>query len=172
VTSKRSFGLALAGCVVGAGLALLAGSRTWETTSKARPAPLPPTSVTHSGNSVVPWLLALSLVGLAGAGALLATRGAARRVVGGVIALAGVGVVAAAVRGISYTPGWPVLALLGGLAILACGMLAIVRGDSWPAMGAKYERGAVAPPRDRPATQATMWDDLDRGVDPTRSGEH
>jgi hypothetical protein len=167
VTPKRSFGAALAGCVVGASLALFAGSRTWETTTKARPAPLPPSQLAHSGNSLAPWLLALSLVGLAGAGALLATRGAARRVVGAVVALAGAGVVVAAARGFAYTLGWPFVGLIGGLGVLACGVLAIRFGGTWPAMGARYERGRQTP-KDRPVTEVTMWDDLDRGVDPTR----
>jgi hypothetical protein len=170
VTSKRSLGLALAGCVVGAALALLAGSRTWETTTKERPAPLPPAQVTHSGNSLTPWLLALSLVALAGAGALLATRGTPRRVVGVLIALAGLGVLAAAVRGFSYTLGWPLLALLGGLGVVACGALAIRFGGTWPAMGARYERAAPTSSKERPVTQTSMWDDLDRGVDPTERG--
>lgn len=167
MTGKRSFGLTLGGCVIGAALALFAGSRVWQTTAKPRPAPLPPSQVTHTGNSLTPWLLAMALVALAGAGALLATRGVARRIVGIVIVLAGAGLAAAAVRGYAYTPGWPTLALLGGLAVIACGVLAVLRSGEWPSMGARYERTPAEPARNRPATSATMWDDLDRGIDPT-----
>jgi Tryptophan-associated transmembrane protein (Trp_oprn_chp) len=166
VTPKRSFAVALVGCVVGAAMALFAGSRTWQTTLKPRPAPLPPSHVAHTGNSLSPWLLALALVGLAGAGALLATRGALRRVVGALVALAGIGIMVAAARGFAYTPGWPLLALIGGAGVAACGVLAVRFSADWPAMGARYERGARVP-KDRPVTEVTMWDDLDHGVDPT-----
>ena len=168
MTGRRSLLVALTATVVGAGLALLAGSRTWQTSSVPRPAPLPPSSVTHTGNSLLPWMAALALVGLAGAGAILATRGLARRIVGIVIALAGIGVVVAAARGFSYTTGWALLALIGGLGIVFGGAEAVRRSASWPAMGARYDRAAGAPvAKERPVTEVTMWDDLDRGIDPT-----
>jgi hypothetical protein len=168
MTARRSLLVALAVTVIGAGVALLAGARAWETVSIARPAPLPPATVTHSGNSLLPWMPALALVGLAGAGAILATRGVGRRIVGIIIALAGVGVIVAAVRGFAYTAGWPVLALVGGLGIVFGGIEAVRRGATWPAMGARYDRAGAAPvAKERPVTEVTMWDDLDRGVDPT-----
>jgi tryptophan-associated transmembrane protein len=168
MTPRRSLISGLGAIVVGAGLALLAGSRTWETVSVARPAPLPPSSIAHSGNSLLPWLPALALVGLAGAGAILATRGVGRRVVGVIIGLAGAGVVAAAVRGFGYSAGWAVLALVGGFAIVAGGIEAVRKGATWPAMGARYDRAEGGPVRkERPVTEVTMWDDLDHGVDPT-----
>ena len=65
------------------------------------------------------------------------------------------------------------LALVGGLAIVAGGIEAVRRGATWPAMGARYDRAApdAAEPgraaKERPVTEVTMWDDLDRGIDPT-----
>ncbi len=167
MTARRSLLMALVAIVVGAGLVLLAGSRTWQTEMVPRPAPLPARPVGHSGNSLLPWLPALALVGLAGAGAILATRGAARRIVGVAIAVAGMGVVAAAARGLGYTAGWALLVLIGGLAVVAGGVAAVRRGPAWPAMGARYERSDEAPARFGPVNESTMWDDLDRGVDPT-----
>ena len=83
---------------------------------------------------------AVGLAGLAGAGALVAVKGLARRVAG--LALVGVGLVSL----------WP------GLAFAAAGALAAARGQCWPALGARYERD----PRDDDA-----WAALDRGEDPT-----
>jgi len=172
-TARRSLATGLGAIALGAGAALLAGSRTWEETSVPRPSPLPPATVVHTGNALLPWLPALALVGLAGAGAILATRGAARRVVGVIIAIAGIGVVVAAVRGFGYTAGWALLALVGGLAIVAGGIEAVRKGATWPATGARYDRAAPdageggKPAKDRPVTEVTMWDDLDRGIDPT-----
>src|SRR4051794_28459648 len=74
----RDRSVAVAACVAGAGLALLAVSRVWVHETVVRPAPLPRAYETHTGSALVPWLPALALVALAGAGALLATRGAAR----------------------------------------------------------------------------------------------
>ena len=53
----------------------------------------------RTGADVEPWVVGLALVALAGTGALLATRGWLRRVLGGLLALAGLGVAAGAVAG-------------------------------------------------------------------------
>jgi hypothetical protein len=156
-------------CVVGAGLALFAASRAWTVTLTARPAPLPPAHASHTGNSLVGWLTAIALVGLAGAGALLATRGGARVLIGALLGLVGLAVLGAGVDGLRLVEGarfvWPVLVMIGGVGIATSGLAAIRRGRSWAAMGVKYELPGAA--GKGPATDATMWDDLDRGVDPT-----
>jgi uncharacterized membrane protein (TIGR02234 family) len=43
-------------------------------------------------------------------------------------------------------------------------------GRSWPGMSARYDRPATTPEKkpDRPASQAELWDALDRGEDPTK----
>jgi hypothetical protein len=173
--TRRRLVAAVVGCAAGAGLALLAATRTWSTGVTARPAPLPPERVAHTGAHLIGWLPALALVGLAGAGALVATRGPARRAVGVLLVLAGLGTVVAGARGLSLAVGgaraWPVLVAAGGLAVAWSGIGALRHGTSWPAMGARYERGgdAAAPAgratRDR--GDAGLWDDIDRGVDPT-----
>ncbi|MGI5215156.1 Trp biosynthesis-associated membrane protein [Plantactinospora sp. CA-290183] len=179
---RRALTYAVLLCLAGAGLAVFAATRTWAVDLAARPAPLPPTRTVRTGADLLPWLPALALVGLAGAGAVLGTRGLGRRLVGGLLLLVGTGVAAGGAYGAFGADlagahrGWPLLCLLGGLLAGAAGLLTAVRGAAWPAMGARYERaprGAAppAPPADGGRVEGTRtraaWDALDRGEDPT-----
>ncbi|SCG42209.1 trp region conserved hypothetical membrane protein [Micromonospora echinaurantiaca] len=185
VAGRRELTYAVLLCLAGAGLALWAATRTWSVELAARPAPLPPVRDAHTGAGLLPWLPALALVGLAGGGAVLATRGRLRRLLGGLLAVLGLAVTAGGGYGLSASfPGevsrhWPALCLLGGLLAAAGGMLTALRGERWPAMGARYERPArktatpaapaagAGPVTGRRTTEA--WDALDRGEDPTVS---
>ncbi|SCL68735.1 Trp biosynthesis-associated membrane protein [Micromonospora peucetia] len=181
---RRELTYAVLLCVAGAGLALWASTRTWAVELTARPTPLPPVHDARTGAGLLPWLPALALVGLAGGGAVLATRGRARRLLGGLLCGLGAAVAAGGGYGLVATfdgevsRHWPALCLLGGVLATAGGLLTALRGRRWPAMGARYERraaGGEAPAaRDedgrvtgRHTTQA--WDALDRGEDPTVS---
>lgn len=205
---RRELTVATVSCVAGAALALLAASRVWATELARRPAPLPAVTVTHTGGALLPWLPALALVGVAGAGALLATRGPARATVGVLVVLVSLGVIAAGAVGFGRVTGsrggWPAAVMVGGLGIGWTGVRTIQRGRSWPAMGARYERGGgndggvatdsgagqdrdagadslgnagrrAGDPAAQPVREATrratgdaaMWDNLDRGIDPT-----
>src|SRR5690606_8421929 len=73
---RRQLAVAMLCCVAGAGLAAFAATRTWSVETTAR-GPLPGLRAAHTGGELLPWLPALALAGLAGAGALLATRGPA-----------------------------------------------------------------------------------------------
>jgi tryptophan-associated transmembrane protein len=127
----------------------------------ARPPPLPDLRTEHTGGELRAWLPACGWVALAGAGALVATRAAARRLVGGLLVVSGLGIAGAAI-GADLTAGWPLLAVAGGLAVAAAGALAVARGDRWPAMGTRYERT-----RPDQASETDLWRALDRGEDPT-----
>jgi LPXTG-motif cell wall-anchored protein len=154
---NRDRTVAVAACVVGAGLALTE-------VMSARPAPLPPVHELKTGSALAPWLPALGLVALAGAGALLATRGLVRAAVGVLLLFCGFGLIAGAA---GHLPGgWPVATALGGLLVAGAGGLTLVRGRRWPALGTRYERPAGA--ARSPQTDAELWDALDRGDDPTR----
>ncbi|AVT32655.1 Trp biosynthesis protein [Plantactinospora sp. BC1] len=182
---RRELAYAVLLCLLGAGLAVFAATRTWSVELTARPAPLPPGRVTRTGGDLLPWLPALALVGLAAAGAVLGTRGIGRRLVGAVLALLGVGVAVGAGyagfgTGGEVSVGWPLLCVLGGLLAGAAGGFTAVRGAGWPVMGARYERArpagagresAVAAPDGRVDARRTTaaWDALDRGEDPTVS---
>lgn len=179
-TYRRDLVLTVAACAAGAALTLLALGRTWTVVVTLHPAPLPPTREARGGGSIAPWLTALSLVGLAGAGALLATRAWARRLVGALLLVVGVGMAAVALDTAAGTAhvrwAWPVLCLVGGVGVAYAGVAAFLRGDTWPAMGTRYERPASEPveyvERSGPSrSDVAMWDALDRGEDPTRRGD-
>ncbi|SDZ08829.1 trp region conserved hypothetical membrane protein [Micromonospora pattaloongensis] len=188
VRNRRPLTYAVLLAAVGAGLALFAATRTWAVEVTVRPAPLPSVRTGQSGGALMPWLPPLAVVGLAGAGAVIATRGPARRLVGGLLVLIGValtlggGYGAVAVdRGAAggAALAWPVLGAVGGLLVTAAAVTTVARGRDWPAMGARYERaagragdgGAVAGPAGRVEGTGTTraWDALDRGEDPTVS---
>jgi hypothetical protein len=125
------------------------------------------------------------VVGHAGTGAVLATRGRIRSLVGALLVLVGLGVAAGGAYGAlavprgPVSPVAPVLCLVGGLVAAAGGLLTAVRGQRWPGLGARYESprraGAVAPADARSAdpgrvegrSTTAAWDALDRGEDPT-----
>jgi hypothetical protein len=135
---------------------------------------------------------ALGLLGLAGAVALLAVSGWLRVAVGVVIVVAAAVTVAlqAAAGGDGFgwtaygdgTPEpasglWQVLIYLGAAVLAAGGLLAVLRGRRWPGMSRRYDRAADAPTAGGESTGSTgasrrtdpksIWDDLDRGEDPT-----
>jgi hypothetical protein len=123
-----------------------------------------------TGSAMYPWLPTIALVALAGAGALLASRGLARTAVGVLLVACGGGL--AVTGGIAATSAprvWPLVCVLGGSLITAGGAVAAVRGRSWPGLGASYEHAATPLPAtdvDGPAA-VQAWDALDRGDDPT-----
>jgi hypothetical protein len=135
-TPVRQRAVTVVVCAAAAGLALFAASRTWTVETVARPAPLPPQVTTRNGSELVPALPALALVALAGAGGLLATRAWGRRLVAGLILLAGLGLAGLAVgRG-----GWALVVVAAGLVVAAAGAYAWWRGPTWPSLGVRYER--------------------------------
>jgi uncharacterized membrane protein (TIGR02234 family) len=108
-------------------------------------------------------LAVLGLVGLAGVGALLVVTGWGRRLAGGLVFLAGAGMVVAVVSGLdglveqggqsaargnpgalvagSATPtAWPWVGLGAGLLLATAGMLAVSGARRWPGLSARYER--------------------------------
>jgi uncharacterized membrane protein (TIGR02234 family) len=167
--SRREYGLALAGTVLGAALLFIAGSRGWVTLSVPRSHPLPKLSRTVSGAHAQPLLTALGLVGLAAVVALLATRRLGRRIVGLLLAVTAVvvliwlardlggmssgrtqtllsdggpvvGVPAGARVLVDLHLVWVAVALAGAALLVLAGLAAAVRGPGWPAMGSRYDR--------------------------------
>jgi uncharacterized membrane protein (TIGR02234 family) len=192
--ARREMAVVVALWLAGAAVALFAASRAWLRLAAPRNPPLPPVEVSLAGGDLEPVVPALAVVGLAAVVALLATRGWTRLAVGVLVTAAGLalalrglaharppgeelarqllvdrgeggGVPPDAVVSATAVPAWPVLAALGGLALLAGGILTILRGRLWPAMSARYERPGAAPAED--ADEDRAWDALDRGEDPT-----
>jgi hypothetical protein len=166
----RTYPAAIVSGLSGGGLALFAATRVWAVEIEQRPG-LSDLRTEQTGADVQPWLIGLAVVALAGTGALLATRGVARRVLGVLLALTGTGVVAgAALARAGVDPGtagpvWPLACACGGVAVLAGGVLAARHGHLWSAMSARYERRPAAPVEVE--TGRDLWDALDRGEDPT-----
>lgn len=184
---RRELTYAALFCLAGGGLALWAVTRTWAVELTDRPAPLSGLWEVRSGGDLLPWLPPLAVVGLAGAGAVLATRGRVRRLLGGLLLAIGLAVAVGGGYGLlagldgEVSRHWPALCLAGGLLTAVGGALTSFRGQRWPTMGGRYERptrvgtatatgggaGAGVPAAGRQNTDA--WDALDRGEDPTVS---
>jgi hypothetical protein len=161
MSPRRQLGLAVVACLVAAGLALFASSRTWLIEVTPRPAPLPAVSVQRTGGDLVPALPAMALVALAGAGGLLATRGRGRQVVAAVLTLSGLEMVIAALTSGGSAALWVATCAGAGAVLTLVGGLALLRGRRWPAMGSAYDRS-----RPRPG-DGDMWEALDKRIDPT-----
>jgi uncharacterized membrane protein (TIGR02234 family) len=190
--------------LVGATLLLVAAGQTWVSGKVQAQGAI--RTVTAHGSEVSGVPGAMALVALASVVAVFAVRGNARRVLGGLVALAGAGAVFAATAALGSESGalddkaarsvgladvtagsvthsaWPWLAALGGVLVVAAGVLTVLRGAAWPGMSARYDapagkRSAAGPRRAAAAasapagqpTPADLWKALDRGEDPTAS---
>ncbi len=193
---RRHAGLAVALVLqlLGAAGALVISTRTWQTIITPRPAPLPHDVLAVSGRTVDSAATALALVALAGAVAVLATRGLPRRIVGAVVAAAGVVLIwrsIAASAGISVRraralvaerhptvdaaaviprvvvhAGWPWQSAACGLIVALAGAVIAWHGHQWQVMSSRYERRPAGASEQAKATR--LWSELDRGEDPTR----
>ena len=187
--SRRGLPTAVLLCLVGAFVVLVAAGRSWVSVEMpAGPLADARTDV-HTGTDLVPGLSALGLLGLAGVVALAATHRTGRTLVGLVLLGAGAGVVVAVVSAVrtagleelpemtgegtvDLTP-WSSVTAVGGLLLLAAGLLTVVSGRSWPALGQRYEAptspaSPAAPERrTEQLTEKGLWEALDRGEDPT-----
>lgn len=187
---RRELGLSVLLVLLGAGLTYVAGSRDWIDVTVATRPPLPPVDRTVSGADVVSALRPLAFVALAAVAALVATKDRGRVLVGGLVVLAGVGVIAATVLALhagtfdalkanpqpgvnDYSgaePGftlWWALAVFGGVVLVAGGGIVAARGRRWASLSSRYDTPAVRAEKAPPRPEVAAWDALDRGEDPT-----
>jgi hypothetical protein len=176
--------LATAGLASLAAIALfVAASARWAHGSGRRPAGTSYVVVRAavSGHTVAGVVEAAALLALVGVAAVPATRGRGRFVAGVVLVVGGVAGVVGAVSsrgdarrhvlhalptgGTATADPWWVLAVIGAVLLVGAGVVLAVRGPRWSALSSRYEAPAVR--RERPAGDATAWDALDRGEDPT-----
>jgi uncharacterized membrane protein (TIGR02234 family) len=178
MTKRVEFALAVLLDLLGAGAVLLIARRTWQTVRTPRPRPLADDVLDVSGHVLDAATTALGLVALAGVVAVLATRGAARRGVGALVAVAGamlawrsiigldavsavraralvrahhaaVGTDASVAPHVTVHAQWPALSIGCGLLIVVAGLLVAVRGGGWAGMSARYD----APSTRQPASE-------------------
>jgi uncharacterized membrane protein (TIGR02234 family) len=188
--SPRALGVVCAGLALSAGL-LWAGSATvWYQVQRAGAAP-----VELTGAQVAPWLGGTALLALAGVAGVVATGGVLRRLVGVLLALAGSGVLAFAVRALLSDPyatdaaaaslpqppsgitvdelrdqptdvtGAPLLVIAGAVVLLVMGITVLLRERRLPRLGARY--AAPGERRVERDPDRAAWEDLDEGRDPT-----
>lgn len=199
MTGRARFVATLTLLLVGGAGALLVSGRAWQRIVAPRPRPFTDEVVSASGRTLEPAVAALALVALAGIVAALATRGIARRIVGGVLALLGAAMIWRALvatsavapsrarslvtdarTGAGLEPGvvprvgvhvtWPLLAALCGLAVLSGGVLLAVWGQRWARLSGRYEAPQTRAEVERQRSDAMLWSALDRGHDPTVDG--
>ena len=189
---SRAYPAALLCLAAGGALGLVASARTWG--EAAVHDGLVTTTVQVSGRDLAPLGPAVALLALAAVVAVPATRRTGRRLVGAVLATAGlvtagwaavvttdltartaqwVGSSGGDVTGVQTAPAWAVLATAAAVLIAGTGLAVLIRGAGWPALGRRYERRAArldqpadGDPSDLRAGRET-WDAMDRGEDPT-----
>jgi uncharacterized membrane protein (TIGR02234 family) len=176
----RSALLAALGIGLGVVVVLLSSSPTWlRVTIRASR-----TDVTLTGRNAAAAAVPLALVAAAGLIAVALVRSWARRLLAALIAAAGIGVLIAVVQVIAdpnriarnsskvrsagafasaHIGAPPYLCALGGLLVIAGGLVAVGYAGSWPGPTSRYERANA-----RAARPADPWEALDRGEDPTQ----
>ncbi|GAA4226444.1 putative membrane protein (TIGR02234 family) [Streptosporangium album] len=187
MTARRALWTWVAACVAGAALVLLAAGRDWSTVTHGT------RTVAVSAAELAPALGPAAWAALAAVVAVLATRGAWRRVIGAVIALCGAGTLAwawqasrtdAALRAAAEripmaetgalhaapVAVWPLVAAVGGLLLVGGGVVAALRGAGWPGMSDRYDRrgpGSAGRTGGGVQSERALWDAIDLGDDPT-----
>jgi uncharacterized membrane protein (TIGR02234 family) len=171
VSSRVQFALALLLDVLGSAGILLIATRDWQTIRTPRSAQFLDDTLQVSGRTIDAAPTALALVALAGAVAVIATRGIVRRVIGAVITVAGAGVVwraivaasavdvarardlvrdkhpsaasTTAVPSVTTHAVWPILTVVCGCVVLLAGVLVAAFGGRWTGMSIRYESPAA-----------------------------
>jgi len=62
---------------------------------------------------------------------------------------------------------WQAAAICGAVAIVLAGLATVWRGPRWPVMSARFDRAGQQRRGARTADSATMWESLNRDLDPT-----
>ena len=169
MTARRELQLAVVLCLVGALLVLWALGQDWIVTVDSTDLTIAGTRTTVAGSELAMAARPLGYVGLAAVVALAATRRGGRVLVGLVVLGAGVGVVLDVADELSRehltSVRWPWVAVAGGVVLALAGLLVVVRGRRWPALGRAYDAPSAAAAQ--PVGDKAVWDALDRGDDPT-----
>jgi uncharacterized membrane protein (TIGR02234 family) len=190
--ARRERGLAVLGCLAGAGLVLMCGGATWVSARVGAvrsagdgTAVAAPLAVHWTGGTLASAATALALVGLAAAVAIVATRRIGRTIVGLLAVAAGIGIIYVTGRigvdplpAVRHTDTVRQLALGGQVDVTevhrtAAPWVALLGGVLLTAAGvlaaARGRRWPVMSGRyqGRDARPVDPWDAIERGHDPT-----
>jgi uncharacterized membrane protein (TIGR02234 family) len=176
--------------LLGAGILLVSGSRTW-VTGTVDDAVLGASQVTGTGTQVASGVVALALAAAAAAVASATSGPVVRRVTLSLLLLAAagevlfigrvlldpsgaLGSVAAASTGRTGTietnahpTAWPWVALGGAALLVVAGVAGWVGQRRWQGLGARYETPGASTAGPRGQRVGSDWDRLDAGEDPT-----
>jgi len=159
-SGRRALGVVCGALVVAAGLLWGASALTGAKAGQASAV---------AGSATPPALTGVALLTLAGIAAVVATSGMARRVVGGLLGVAGAVVVVPTAAALMAAPAavaaGPLLAVGGGLLLAAVGGVVIVREPRLARLGARYAAAGARPAHADP--DGAAWAALDEGHDPT-----
>lgn len=176
--------------LIGAGLLLASGSRTW-VSGTVNDAVLGTSRITGTGTQVASGVIALALAAAAAAIASTTSGRVVRRVTLALLLLAAageaffagrvlldpsgvLGSVAASSTGRTGTvethasaTAWPWIALLAVVLLVAAGVGGWLGSARWSGLGARYETPGSETAGARGQRVASDWDRLDAGEDPT-----
>ena len=175
--SRRPLWMIVIGLLAGAGL--LWGSSKLACAWSVEVTPLHGNVVdARDGSEQAPALIPLALLSVAAIAAALATRGWARRLVGALVVLAGIGMIAVAFTQLAgvfgaHPNGYPlsqvvlahVLPVLAGVLVGWAGWLIVKGARNLPGLGANYETPAGGKRKRDPDDE--LWLALSEGEDPT-----
>jgi tryptophan-associated transmembrane protein len=175
VPARKPLLLVVVLLLAGAVALWFAARLTWSTAVEIRPGSGARVPVRHTGGDQVPALVPLALLALAGIAGTVAVGGWPRRVIGALLAAAGIGTVSLALIAGDASTGEPLfpwartIAGLGGVLVFAAGAMVVRYSARMPRLGSSYQSG---PARNRPKDpDSELWQALSQGEDPTtRSG--
>ena len=175
--SRRPLWMIIVGLLAGAGLLWASSKLSWAWSVEVTPLHGKVVDA-RDGATLAPALVPLALVSLAAIAAALATRGWPRRIVGGLVVLAGLGTIAVAFTQLAplfgaHPNGYPlsqiilahVLTVLAGLLVAAAGALIVREARNLPGLGSNYETPAGGKRKRDPDDE--LWRALSEGEDPT-----
>lgn len=179
----RALGLACLGLALAAALLWGASAAVWFRATPPGRAP-----VVADGAAALPSLTGVALVALAGIAAVVATAGLFRRALACLLGLAGVAVAGFAIAAASApvlpaaalpagstdalrptVTAAPLLAVAGGVVLLAVGVFVLLREPRLARLGARYAAAGARPTITDPDRAA--WVALDEGRDPTAESD-
>jgi len=190
VERRRTFAPVVLLGLAAAGLAAVAGNRSWVEWSGNNHDEFSSLTIAGDDSATVPLAGALALVLLACWGVLLVTRARVRRVVAGLGLVVAAGMVVTVVLGQrSATDGlradlaelgvedvtthllaWFWVYLTAAVLSVAAAAAAVRLAPSWPEMSSRYDAPAAAPVTadpDDPDNSLDLWRAMDQGRDPT-----